>query len=68
MGDRRGAYRVLWGNLRERDCLEDISVDRRIILKFVFKKEWKDMDWIYVLQDRVKWEAVVNIVMKLWFP
>jgi hypothetical protein len=26
MGDRRGAYRVLWGNMRERDHLEDLGV------------------------------------------
>jgi hypothetical protein len=31
MGERRGVYWVLWGNLRERDCLEDPGVDRRII-------------------------------------
>jgi hypothetical protein len=27
---RRGAYRVLWGNLRERDHLEDLGIDGRI--------------------------------------
>jgi hypothetical protein len=29
--ERRGAYRVLWGNLRERDHLEDPGLDERII-------------------------------------
>jgi hypothetical protein len=28
----------LFGNLRERDPLEDLSVDGRIILKWIFKK------------------------------
>jgi hypothetical protein len=28
----------LWGNLRDRDHLEDLSVDGRIILKCLFKK------------------------------
>jgi len=32
MGERRGAYRVLWGNLRERENLEDLGVDGRIVL------------------------------------
>jgi hypothetical protein len=27
-----------WGNLREKDHLEDISIDWRIILKWTFKK------------------------------
>ena len=30
MGERRGVYRVLVGNLRERDHLEDTGVDERI--------------------------------------
>jgi hypothetical protein len=29
MGERRGVYRVWWGNLRERDNLKDTSVDGR---------------------------------------
>jgi hypothetical protein len=38
MGERRGAYRVWWGNLREREHLEVPSVHGRIILRWVFKK------------------------------
>jgi hypothetical protein len=33
MGDRRGAYRILVGLLREGDHLEGLDVDGRIILK-----------------------------------
>jgi len=38
MGDRRGAYRVWWGDLREREHWEDVNVDGRIILKGIFRK------------------------------
>ena len=30
---KRGAYRVLVGDLRERDHLEDLEVEERIIVK-----------------------------------
>jgi hypothetical protein len=36
MGGRRGAYRVLVDKPDERDHLEDLGVDKRIILKWVF--------------------------------
>jgi hypothetical protein len=37
MGKRRGVYRVLAGNLRDRDHLGD-PVDWRIILRWIFRK------------------------------
>ena len=38
MGEKRDVYRVLLGNLRERDHLEDPGVDGRIILRWSFMK------------------------------
>jgi hypothetical protein len=34
-----------WGNLRERDHFEDSGVDRRIILRWIFRK-WDEGTWI----------------------
>ena len=51
-----------WGNLRERDHLEDLGMEGRIILKLIFKRWYWGMDWIALTQDRVRWRALVNAV------
>jgi hypothetical protein len=39
-----------WGNLRERDHLEDTSVHERITLRWIFRKldvrEWTGSSWL----------------------
>jgi len=48
MGERRGGTGFGWGNLRERDHLEDPGVDR-IILKSIFRKwdgVWTGLIWV----------------------
>jgi len=49
---RRSAYRVLLGNLRERDHLVDPGVDGRTILRWIFRKwdigVWTGSSWLRI--------------------
>jgi len=58
-----------WGNLRERDQLEDPGIDVRIILRWIFRK-WDVRAWTgsIFLRFRDRWQALVNAVMKLRIP
>ena len=57
-----------WENVRERDHLEDAGIDGRIILKWIFMKWHRVIDWIDVAHDRDRWRAVLNAVMNVRFP
>jgi len=57
-----------WGNLRERDHLEDPDLDR-IILRWMFRKwdvrAWTGSMWLGIGSGG--W-ALVNAVLNLWVP
>jgi hypothetical protein len=52
MVEGRGMYSVLVGNLRERNHWGDPGVDRRIILKWIFRKwdmgVWTRLSWLRI--------------------
>jgi hypothetical protein len=54
-----------WGNLRNRDHLEDPGINGRIIFKWIFKKWDGGVDWIELPQGRDRWQALVNMLLIL---
>jgi hypothetical protein len=64
-GERRDVHSVLVGKPEEKSHLEDPGVNGSIILKWIFNKWDGGMDWIYLVQNRDRWRALVNAVMNL---
>ena len=51
-GEDRHIQGSRWGNLRERDYLEDPCIDGRIILRWIFRKwdvgTWTGLSWLRI--------------------
>jgi hypothetical protein len=54
MGERSGVNRVWWGNLRERDHLEDPGLDERITFRWIFRK------WGVGIWTRLIWHEIMK--------
>lgn len=52
-----------WENPREREHLEDLRVNGRL-LKWIFNKHSGGVEWISLVRDRDKWRALLKTVMK----
>jgi len=52
-----------WGSLNERDHLEDLGVDGRIILKWILNM-MGGAYWINLVQVRCTWLPVANSVLR----
>jgi hypothetical protein len=69
MGEKRKAYRLLVGKpegrcslgRQRRRWLDNIRMD-------LIEVGWGDVDWIGLAQDRGRWRALVNTVLKLRVP
>ena len=68
MGERTVLSGFWSGDLRERDHLESLGIDGRIILNRSSRIDVGCMDGIDLAQDRDRWRARVNAVMNLRVP
>jgi hypothetical protein len=69
MEERRCAYRVLVGYLREWELLENLDIYGKIILKFILNKSF-GMTWngLITVQGSKEWCTFANTVVKHWVP
>jgi hypothetical protein len=53
MGEIRGVYWVLVGKTEGKAHLEDLGIDGRIILRWIFRNwnvgEWSEMSWLRIV-------------------
>jgi hypothetical protein len=69
MGEKRNAYRLLVGKLDgnrplgrpRRRWVDNIRMD-------LGEVGWGDVDWISLAKDRIRWRALVNLVLNLLVP
>jgi hypothetical protein len=69
MGEKRNAYRLLVGmpegkrqlGRPRRRLVDNIKID-------LLEIGWGGVDWICLAQDRDKWRALVNTIIKLRVP
>jgi hypothetical protein len=57
-----------WGNLRERDHLGDLGLDKDNIRTDLQEVGYGGMEWIDLYQDTDRWRALVNVAMNLRVP
>jgi hypothetical protein len=55
----KNAYKILV----TREQLEDLDVDRRIILKWILKTGFEGMKCIHLTQDRIQCQALVKMAL-----
>jgi hypothetical protein len=69
MGESKGLYWVLVGKTEGKGPFEDLGIDGRIILRWIFRKwDMGGMEWNELSQDSDSWGAFVNAVTNLRVP
>jgi hypothetical protein len=70
MGEKKNAqFFFWWGNLKEKDSLEDPGIDNIDINIYSTQIGWNGAeDWTYLAQCRDNWPAPVTDVMNLRVP
>jgi hypothetical protein len=68
MREKSNAYRILVGKPEGRRPVGRPRYGWVDNIKMDLRMGWYGMDWIDLVQDRVQWRALVNMVMKLWVP
>jgi hypothetical protein len=64
-GVERGIW---WGTLRERGQMEYVGVYENNIKMHLQKVGFRDMDSVYLAQDRGRWRAVLKVLKILRDP
>jgi len=54
--------------MKERVHLEDLGIECKIKLKWISMKKWEEVDCIHLTQNRHKWQAAMNMIMKFQVP
>jgi hypothetical protein len=63
MREMRNAYKILVGNLTERDHPEEVGIDERIMSRvYLRERQWEDVEWIRLAQDRDQWQVLMNMM------
>ena len=65
IGKRDGGCWVAVGKPEEKDSLENPGLVKRLILKYILRKQHKGVEWINLAQDRDRWQAFLDVVMNL---
>jgi hypothetical protein len=65
MEELRNHAKFWSGILKGRDHSDGLGVDGSIILRWILRIGYEDMDWVHVAQNKDKWWNLVNTIMNL---
>jgi hypothetical protein len=52
MGEMRNTYKIIVGKSERKNHLDDLSIDGKVILKWIMGEIWREVvDWIRLVRD-----------------